>query len=368
MDKGLDITLWRRLFACHATLGAAGSRWRRGSAASASFGRPASGPEDALEHFQREVHGAGLCPDWAAADATLAWLAADPARRALVTGDVDYPPRLAAIAVPPALLFVAGDAACLSRPQLAIVGARKATAGAREAARDIAAAVALRGAVVTSGLALGADAAAHRGALAAGGSTVAVLAHGLDQVYPRAHAGLAREVRAQGALVSEFPLGCAPLRAHFPQRNRIIAGLALGVLVVEAAARSGSLSTAMHALEQGREVFAMPGSIHNPLSRGCHALIRDGARLTESIEDILDELPQLAVRAAAGQPAPGVSPRPLDGAARRLLETCGWAPFTIDDAVVRSGLTVQEVSSILLALELDGHVESQAGGIYTRAR
>ncbi|MGE0482897.1 MAG: DNA-processing protein DprA [Gammaproteobacteria bacterium] len=373
MDKGLDITLGRRLFAFHAALGGARSRWRVTGDSSAERRQGAGAA--ALEHLEREARRAGLQPDWAAADATLDWLATDTTRHALVLGGPGYPALLANVPKPPPVLFVIGEPSCLSYPQLAIVGARQASAGAREAAHAIAAALAGCGAVITSGLALGADAAAHRGALAADGLTVAVLAHGPDRIYPRSHGALAREVAAHGALVTEFPLGCAPLKGNFPQRNRIIAGLSLGVLVVEAAARSGSLSTAMHALEQGREVFAIPGSIHNPLSRGCHALIRDGARLTESVEDILEELPGLRARAvvAGGSGSePTIVLRqgtlPPGEAACHLLEACGWVPFTIDEAVARSGLTVQEVSSILLALELDGHVESLAGGTYARAR
>jgi DNA processing protein len=373
MDKGMDINLGRRLFAFHAALGAARARWREVPAVAGNE-RP-GGAAATLDHLERQARRAGLQPDWAASEATLDWLAADSARHALVLGGPDYPSLFANVPIPPMVLFVVGDRASLSCAQLAIVGSRRASATAREAAHAIATALASHGAVVTSGLALGADAAAHRGALAGGGRTIAVLGHGLDRIYPRSHGALAGEIATQGALVSEFPLGSAPLKAHCPRRNSIIAGLALGVLVVEAAVRSGSLSTAMHALEQGREVFAIPGSIHNPLSRGCHALIRDGAKLTESVADILEELPALRTRiAAAGDPgqqglaASSRLPTPPSEASRRLLEVCGWAPFTIDEAVVRSGLTVQMVSSILLDLELDGHVESLAGGTYVRAR
>jgi DNA processing protein len=221
--------------------------------------------------------------------------------------------------------------------------------------------------VITSGLARGIDGAAHRGALAGGGKTVAVLGSAIDHIYPRQHSELADEVRRSGALVSEFPFGVAPLPANFPRRNRIISGLAVGTLVVEAALRSGSLSTALHALEQGREVFAVPGSIHSPLTKGCHALIKQGAKLVEEVADIFDELPDLRTKGPAQAGEVPAEPQ-SDCGDPRFLRACGWDTFTADDIVSRSGLTVQEVSSMLLKLELAGIIQVQGTGSYLRIR
>ena len=228
-------------------------------------------------------------PDDAAIDADLAWLEANGARIVLAT-DTDYPPLLLQSGGAPAALYVQGSIEALSAAQLAIVGSRSPTAAGRATAREFAAWFAGAGLTVTSGLAVGIDAASHEGALAGGGLTIAVFASGLDRVYPTEHAALAQRIRAAGALVSEFPPRTPPLRRNFPQRNRIIAGLSLGTLVVEAARYSGSLITARLALESGREVFAIPGSIHSPLSRGCHQLIKSGAKLVEEAADVLSEL------------------------------------------------------------------------------
>src|SRR5215831_11856117 len=228
-------------------------------------------------------------PDAAAIDADLAWLAASGVRIVLAT-DSDYPPLLLQSAGAPAALYVQGPVELLSAPQLAMVGSRSPTPAGRATAREFAAWFAGAGLTVTSGLAVGIDAASHEGALAGGGATIAVYATGLDRVYPTEHSVLAQRIRARGVLVSEFPPRTPPLRGHFPRRNRIIAGLSLGTLVVEAARYSGSLITARLALENGREVFAIPGSIHSPLSRGCHQLIKTGAKLVEEAQDVLAEL------------------------------------------------------------------------------
>src|SRR5215472_4667184 len=227
--------------------------------------------------------------DHAAIEGDLVWLTAHGARIVLAT-DPDYPPRLRQCPDAPAALYVLGSVEALSAAQLAMVGSRSPTAAGRATAREFAAWFAGAGLTVTSGLAVGIDAASHEGALAGGGATVAVFATGLDRVYPAEHAALARRIRAAGALVSEFPPRTPPLRRHFPCRNRIIAGLSLGTLVVEAARYSGSLITARHALDYGREVFAIPGSIHSPLSRGCHQLIKNGAKLVEEARDVTEEL------------------------------------------------------------------------------
>ncbi|WP_123399275.1 DNA-processing protein DprA [Inmirania thermothiophila] len=306
-------------------------------------------------------------PDRIAADR--AWLEADPARGLVLFGETAYPPLLAAIPDPPPALWLHGEATLLAAPQIAIVGSRNPTPGGRENAAAFARALVGAGLAVTSGLALGIDGAAHRGALAAGGATVAVCGTGLDRVYPASHRELAREIARRGLLVSEFPPGTPPRPHHFPRRNRIIAGLALGTLVVEAAARSGSLITARLAAEQGREVFAVPGSIHNPLARGCHALIRQGAKLVEEAADILEELGPLWAAAAAPQPPaadrPG-TPTGRDPAYARLLAALADGPAGIDLLVERTGLTPEEVSSMLLVLELEGQVSSAPGGLYAR--
>jgi len=294
------------------------------------------------------------------------WLAA-PDCHVVTLRDPAYPALLRQIPDSPPLLFVRGDPACLGQPQIAIVGSRNPTPGGIDNARAFARVLGRAGLVVTSGLALGIDAAAHEGALAASGATIAVAGTGLDRVYPASHRALAHEIARQGALVSEFPLGTAPRRENFPQRNRIISGLALGVLVVEAARASGSLITARLATEQGREVFAIPGSIHSPLSRGCHALIRQGAKLVETAEDVLEELGPLAhlVFETTRSPEAAQTPRAAP-AEQALLVEMGYDPVDIDTLCARSGLTPEAVSSMLLQMELRGLVAPCPGGKYQR--
>ena len=289
-----------------------------------------------------------------------------PRHHLLIHGSDDYPETLTTIAGAPLVLFVEGDPEVLHLPQLAIVGSRRPTAAGRALATDFAAEFGRSGLVVTSGLALGIDAAAHRGALAGGGRTIAVCGTGLACVYPRENAALAREISASGALVSEFPLAFPPRPAHFPQRNRIIAGLSLGVLVVEAALRSGSLITARLAGEQGRAVFAVPGSIHNPMARGCHRLIRDGAHLVEAAAEVVAGLDfGLATpchRSLAQAPeAQHVFPPELDTAREILLNAVGFDPVDLDTLVERTGLAAQVLAAKLLVLELEGEVESRGG-------
>jgi DNA processing protein len=309
-------------------------------------------------------------PDAGALARDEAWLGG--ARRRLVTwGSADYPPLLAAIPDAPLVLFVEGDADALSLPQLAIVGSRNPTALGSDTARQFAGHLAGAGLAITSGLALGIDAAAHRGALAAGGRTIAVTGCGLDTVYPRENAGLAAEIAASGARVSEMPTGTPPLRQHFPRRNRLISGLSVGTLVVEAALQSGSLITARLASEQGREVFAIPGSIHNPMARGCHRLIRQGAKLVETADDIFTELGALleGLRSAARVEAPDAqadSGPALDKDYEILLDALGFAPAGIDTLVARTGFATDVIASMLLILELDGRVAQQPGGLYCR--
>ena len=312
--------------------------------------------------------GAIRQPDAAGIAADERWLARD--RHHLVTwGAPDYPPLLATIPDAPLVLFVDGDPAALSLPQLAVVGSRNPTALGRDTASQFAQHLAAAGLAITSGLALGIDAAGHRGALQAGGRTVAVLGCGLDVIYPRGHVELAAHVAGNGALVSDLPTGTPPLRHHFPRRNRIISGLSVGTLVVEAALQSGSLITARLAAEQGREVFAIPGSIHNPMARGCHRLIREGAKLVETAADIYAELgPLLAGHAMAASAKPlepeGVLGPVLDKDYEILLDALGFAPAGIDSLVARTGYAADAVASMLLILELEGRVAQQLGGLY----
>lgn len=300
---------------------------------------------------------------------TREWLNTDQ-HRLLGISDPSYPPGLAAMADAPLLLYVDGDVDCLNHPSLAIVGSRKPTRDGEEIARQFAADFARQGLGIVSGLALGIDAAAHTGALAANGMTVAVVGLGIDRVYPAANQALARQIAAEGALVSEFPLGSEPRRHHFPARNRIIAGLSLGVLVVEAALRSGSLITARLAAELGLEVFACPGSIHNPMARGCHRLIREGAKLTENSADVFNEISTLLgerLHSVANLPAVTATVRESpDPRYTDLLENMGYGPVSADSLSERTGLTIAEVSSMLLILELEGFVEALPDRRYAR--
>lgn len=313
----------------------------------------------------------GLKPRWNAAENAIAWSQADPQHHIVTLADPRFPRLLREIANPPTVLFIDGQLDQLWAPQLAIVGSRKATPAACEIASTIATELVAIGVTVTSGLARGVDRAAHQAAVQAGGASLAVFGCGIDRIYPANHRLLASSLTPRGALISEFPFGFPPRPHHFPQRNRIIAGLSLGTLVVEAAARSGSISTAMHALEQGRDVFAVPGSVLNPLSRGCHNLLKQGARLTETIDDIVDELPQLvagAERIESPQKLPEGAEIGADQDLALVLRACGWEPFTVDDLASGSGLTVPEVCSMLLSLELAGRVKPLHDGTYMRVR
>ena len=288
-------------------------------------------------------------------------LTADMARRALLRSAARHP----------FALYIAGNLDALNDPQLAIVGSRNPTAQGRETAEVFGEYLAARGLTVTSGLAVGIDSAAHRGALRAQGITLAVLGSGVDVVYPSNNRPMAAEIQRQGALISAFPLGSPPRRAHFPQRNAIIAALSLGTLVVEAARRSGSLITARLALDLGREVFAIPGSIHSPLSRGCHELIRQGAYLTETAHDILSELNFSAFFAGVAQAPAGAAAAPIpasgmDKEHKILLDALGFDPADLDVLVVRTGFKPEAVSSMMLILELEGHVQAAPGGRYSR--
>lgn len=293
-----------------------------------------------------------------AVEVALEWLS-QPGNRLLTLGDEAYPAALLEIPDPPVALYVKGDAALLSRPSLAVVGARNATPQGEANAESFSRALSEAGLCIVSGLALGIDAAAHRGGLAGPGSTVAVIGTGADRIYPARNAALARQIAEAGVIVSEFPLGIGPLAHNFPRRNRLIAGLAQGVLVVEAALKSGSLITARLATDCGREVFAIPGSIHSPVARGCHQLIRDGAKLVETAVDILDEL-RLAPREAA--PQLDLAPVDDEGDEAQVIRAMGHDPVDMDALVQRTNLTAEALYAILLALELDGRVSRLPGG------
>ena len=309
-------------------------------------------------------------PDWRRVEQDLAWLER-PGNYLLQQDDPRYPPLLRQITYPPPLLFVHGNLESLRAPQLAIVGTRNPTPLGRDTAHHFAAYLAGAGLAVTSGLALGIDAAAHQGALSGNGLTIAVMGTSLDRIYPAKHRDLAHAIAENGALVSELPTGTPAMAENFPRRNRLISGLAMGVLVVEAALQSGSLITARQALEQGREVFAIPGSIHNPMVKGCHALIRQGAKLVETASDILEELGSLAAFVSdspeISATAPAV-PETLDEEYRQLLLAMGDESLAIDSLVERCGLTAEVVSSMLLILELEGYVAAVPGGLYCRLK
>jgi DNA processing protein len=295
------------------------------------------------------------------------WLQ-DPHHHLISRGDGSYPELLDQIPGPPKMLYVNGDPDVLHLPALAIVGSRNPTqAGARNA-YEFARHLGSCGFCIVSGLAQGIDTAAHRGALDAGAATIAFLGHGIDRVYPAANRELAHLIARNGALVSEFPLGLQPRKELFPQRNRLISGVSLGTLVVEAARRSGSLITARLSSEQGREIFAIPGSIHNPLTRGCHQLIRQGAKLVETAEDIVDELAPLAghlLQNAVESKTNDVLPAADKQEYELLRKFLGHDPVGIDELASNSGLTIEQVSSMLLILELEGVVESLSGGRYS---
>jgi len=316
-------------------------------------------------------------PDRRRIDADLSWLE-HPDHHLLSCLDKDYPPQLRNLENAPPVLFVKGDPSLLWLPQLAIIGSRNATGGGLRNAQNFARLAVASGLAVTSGLALGIDGQAHQGALQAGGKTIAVAGTGLDRIYPAKHHELAASLVESGAMVSEFPPGSGPDSWHFPLRNRVISGLSVATLVVEASVDSGSLITARCAIEQGRDVFAIPGSIHNPLARGCHQLIKQGAKLVESGEDLMRELASqvqsLAKEHRLKLPASNINQAieeeeedpnlEADDDYSKLMSVIGYDPVNIDQLVEQTGLTPQAVSSMLLILELSNQVQTVAGGNY----
>ncbi|WP_018151232.1 DNA-processing protein DprA [Leeia oryzae] len=303
----------------------------------------------------------GIDEQWLAQH--LQWLE-DPANSLMTLADTDYPPQLLESPAPPPLLFVKGKRHLLSRTAIGVVGSRHATTSGMDNARAFSKALSDAGITVISGLAAGIDTTAHEGALSGPGSTIAVVGTGLDRVYPARNRDLAHKIAVSGAIVSEYPLGSEPLPGHFPQRNRIIAGLAKGCLVVEATLGSGSLITAKEALEAGRDVFAIPGSIHAPQSKGCHQLIKSGAKLVDDVADILSELPNLE---HANLDQSSASSRQVD-VAPALPAGLDFDPVDLDTLSLRSGVTMTALIGELLQLELSGWVESLPGGRYRRRK
>ncbi|GAB1232461.1 DNA-processing protein DprA [Ferrigenium sp. UT5] len=351
LEPGL--TDWLRL--CHVSgLGSEGLRKLL-----QAFGSPTAVLQQSvysLSHYVKQpvARAIGEELDEAAIAQAANWLD-DPLNRILTIADDDFPQALLNIPDPPLLLYVKGRLDLLNRPSLAIVGSRNATAQGIRNAEAFARAASESGLCIISGLAQGIDAAAHRGGLQAAGASLAVVGTGLDKVYPASNRELAHALAQQGCIISEFPLGTPPLPANFPRRNRIISGLSLGCLVVEAGLQSGSLITARMALEQGRDVFAIPGSIHSPQSKGCHSLIKQGAKLVEGAQDILEEL--------GYHPKAAVTSQPLQ---HSLFNYLGFDPVDGETLAQRSGLTISELSAILLQLELEGAITTLPGGRYQR--
>jgi DNA processing protein len=328
-------------------------------------------PGDNLKNYFTE-HAINIV--WTDIEKDLEW-ANQPGNTLLTCHSADYPERLREIASAPPILFAQGNVSILKKAQIAMVGSRNPTPSGEDIAYQFAKSFSNAGLVITSGLALGIDAACHEGALANNGETIAVMGTGPDLVYPKRHHGLAKKIVEKGCLITEFPTGVTPLAQNFPRRNRIISGLSLGVLVVEAAYASGSLVTAKYALEQNREVFAIPGSIQNPLSRGNHYLIKQGAKLVETVEDVLEEWAcHPEVHNIEGPPANGQEVLRLDTLPQndtlsnnKFLKFITFDTTPVDLLIQRSGLTAEEVSSILLVLELDGQVKTVPGG-YVRIK
>lgn len=370
-----DTLAWLTLIAAHGVGPVAANRLLQQFAA----------PDAALSASDSQLRHAGLSaqqihslqqPDTARIDAAQQWLE-HPGHHLVCRGSHAYPNAFNDLPDAPVAFFAHGDTDLLQIPALAMVGSRNPTQGGVANAQRFAAHIAQSGLAIVSGLAAGIDAAAHSAALDANGATVAVLGNGIDVQYPRSNADLQTRIAEHGVIISEYFPGQAPATGQFPARNRLISGLSLGVLVVEAAKRSGSLITARLAGEQGRSVFAIPGSIHNALARGCHQLIRQGALLVESGEDLFLELgPKLTQRLAA---APDTTQQPdsvTDTPSRsaqgedydRLLDALGWDPVSVDELVARTSLTAGELSSMLLIMELEGTVEAVPGGSYMRRR
>jgi len=307
-------------------------------------------------------------PDWETIENDINWLE-HPDHHLVTLKDDNYPPLLKAIDDAPLLLFVHGDPTLLHSIQLAVVGSRNPSTGGMQTAREFSGQLAQCGMTVTSGMAVGIDYNSHVGVMSVNGKTIAILGNGPDIIYPAQYKELASQIVEYGALVSEFPPGTKPLPGNFPRRNRIISGLSTGILLIEAAKRSGSLITARCGIEQGREVFAIPGSIHNPLAKGCHSMIKQGAKLVETTQDIIEELGPLIYVSLSPDSSQGKTDNAidlLDEDYTLLLEKIAYESISVDKLIERTGLTADKVSSMLLVLELQGLVSSSPGGLYER--
>ncbi len=341
--------------------------WRTPHVGPVSFATALQNFPDLKSYFD---HNPAIVIDWKKIEADLAWAETSSNHHIITLRDDAYPLRLREISSAPPILFVEGDVTLLSKPQIAMVGSRHPTSAGCDNAHQFAKAFAQNSWIITSGLALGIDAASHEGALDSQGKTIAVMGTGPDQIYPKRHQALARKITENGCLVTEFPTGVTPASMNFPRRNRIISGLSHGVLVVEAAYASGSLVTARYALEQNREVFAIPGSIHNPVSRGCHALLKQGAKLVETSQDVMEEL-TLFSNISSPSPLAGERTRRADEGETEIthpfLKYIDFDATPIDLIIERSGITAEETSSLLLMLELESLIQSIPGG-YSRLR
>jgi DNA processing protein len=306
-------------------------------------------------------------PDASVLDETLKWLDSSDNHHLLAIDDGAYPDLLKEIRDAPPLLYAIGRIELLNTPQIAIVGSRNCTPGGASTAEDFSRYLANAGLTITSGMALGIDKHAHMGALAASPNTIAVVGTGIDRIYPSRNKQLAYDIAEKGLIVAEFPVGTKPHSSNFPKRNRIISGLSLAVLVVEATRKSGSLITARLGMEQGREVFAIPGSIHNPQAKGCHHLIRQGAKLVDQAADIIEDIGSLLGYVAEKiEPAKCDNETQLEPEYQQLLDSMGYDPISIDTLVECSGLTIEQLSSMLLILELNDFIQPAPGGLYLR--
>ena len=306
-------------------------------------------------------------PDWAPIEQALTWLDQDPRHLIITLNDPRYPKLLKEIHDAPPVLYLIGRHELLNTPQIAIVGSRNCTPGGADTAQAFARYLSNSGMTITSGMALGIDKHAHLGALQGSGNTIAVIGTGIDRIYPSRNQKLAHQIAEEGLIISEFQLGTQPNSANFPKRNRLISGLSLAILVVEATQKSGSLITARLGLEQGREVFAIPGSIHNPQAKGCHHLIRSGAKLVDQASDIIDDIGSLLGYVAEKTDLPeDDASNPLEQEYQDLLELMGYDPVSLDTMVERSGLTIEQLSSMLLILELNDFIQPAPGGLYLR--
>jgi DNA processing protein len=304
---------------------------------------------------------------WDSVEQSLDWAESSPDYSILVVDQPGYPELLKQVRDAPPVLFTNGNTDLLNSPQIAIVGSRNCTPGGADTAAKFASYLSRAGLTITSGMAVGIDFHAHSAVLKSNGNTIAILGTGIDRIYPSRNKQLAYQIAEKGLLVSEFPLGTAPNPNNFPKRNRIISGLSVATLVIEATRNSGSLITARLSMEQGREVFAIPGSIHNPQAKGCHHLIREGAKLVDQASDIIDDIGSLlGFVAQQVNTTEDSNPDDLDQDYQRLLEIMGYDPVSLDILVERSGLTIEQLSSMLLILELNDQIQSASGGLYVR--